>query len=670
MVFLAIGARLCAQNTTDVDSLLFISTQSLKEVVITGQRVKPIVENTGTQLRLNIQEIKSLPRFMGQSDPLRYLHTIAGVQTNNEATAGIYVQGCDDSQTLLAINGVQVYYPNHLLGLFSGFISAHFQDMEVVKMAHDAAFGNRLGGEVSLYTVTEIPSGKKFSLDINAGLISSDVTVGVACGAKSELFLSARASYINLFYGRLLNIDGYEPKYSFQDVNLTYAIHPSPKDDIVLTTYFGNDRLRLEVDSSTLSANIQWQNTATSVYWNRTLDSGHMRTTLFCSGFKNRFSVYREISVEGFSNIGSLGIHHEQTRRWRPEFGLDFGGGYTGHRITPLWFRTEGWSSNVPESTSFAQEAELFADFKHQVNTVFSYSIGLHGGLFASDGKVFGNADPRFNGHIALNKHHTINAHVGIYTQYLHRIALVSGGFPIDFWMPAGQRFKPEYAHSAGLGYIGHFLNDQLVVTAEVYYKQLFNVIENGTNIVHLVTHDFEYIGGIASGKGRNYGLDIMVQKNKGNVRGYVSYSLGWAQRYMASISDKWFPASHERRHNLVLVLDYKINDAWHIGGTFTLASGTPYTAPEYIYLINGQIVAEYGDFNASALPLTHRLDLSCDYTIIRKKGVEFGVNLSLYNVYAHKNVQFVRLSHTDFKTVYVSLLGTILPSLSLFLKM
>lgn len=666
---LAIGTRLYAQENTGADSL-FISTQTLKEVVITGQRIKPIVENDGTQLRINILELNSLPRFMGQSDPLRYLHTLAGVQTNNEATAGIYIQGCDDSQTLLAINGAQVYYPNHLLGLFSGFIPAHFQDMDVVKLAHDAAFGNRLGGEVALQTVSNIASGKKIALDVNASLISSDASVGIACGSKSELFLSARASYINLLYGKLLNIGGYEPKYGFQDANLTYAIHPSVNDDVVLTTYFSNDRLRLDVDSSTLSAQIQWQNSASSVYWNRKLDSGNMRTTLWGSGFRNRFSVCREISVEGFSNIGSVGIKHLQTRQLRSDITLDFGGGYTGFHFSPLWFRTEGWASNVSKTTSFAHETELFADVKHQVNAVFSYSFGLHGGFFTSESKFFGNADPRFNFQVDLNKHHALHAHIGAYTQYLHRIALVSGGFPIDFWMPAAGRFKPEYAHSAGLGYIGRFLDDHIVLTAEVYYKQLFNVIESSTNIVHLVTHDFDYMEGIASGKGRNYGLDIMLQKNKGKVRGYISYSLGWAQRYIKPISNRWFPASHARRHNLVVVLNYKINRSWNIGGTFTLASGTPYTAPECIYLINGQIVAEYGEFNGSHLPLTHRLDLSCDYTIIKKKGVEFGVNVSLYNVYARENVQFVRLSHVGFKTVQVSLLRTIIPSLSLFLKM
>ncbi|MDE5609719.1 MAG: hypothetical protein K2I66_04985 [Bacteroidales bacterium] len=668
LLFLTVGTHLYPQ--TGADSLFFILPQNLKEVSISGHRIKSLVENEGTQMRINIQEISKLPRFMGQSDPLRYLHTIAGVQTNNESTAGIYIQGCDDSQTLLDLNGAPVYYPNHLLGIFSGFIPAHLQDMKVVKLAHDAAFGNRLGGEVSLQTVSDLPGGKKVSLDANIGLICSDATVGIACGRKSELFLSARASYINLLYGKWLSIDGFEPRYGFQDANLTYAVHPTDKDDVVLTTYFGNDRLRLGMDSTTLSAQIQWQNSASSVYWNRKLDSGNMRTTLFASGFRNQFSVYREISVEGFSDIGSLGVKHLQTRRLGSKMELDFGGGYSGHRLTPLWFRSEGWSSHVPKETSFVHEAELFADLKHQINAVFSYSVGLHGSVFANEGKVFGSLDPRFNLHIDINKNHTINTHIGIYTQYLHRIALVDGGFPIDFWMPAGERFKPEYAHSAGLGYIGHFLDDNLVLTAEVYYKQLFHVIENGTNIVQLVTHDFEYIDGIASGKGRNYGLDIMLQKNKGKVRGYVSYSLGWAQRHITAISDKWFSAGHERRHNLVLVVNYRINDSWNIGGTFTLASGTPYTAPKYIYLINGQIVAEYGDFNGDNLPLTHRLDLSCDYTILRKKGVEFGVNLSLYNVYAHKNVQFVRISHSQFETVPVSLLGTIIPSLSLYLKM
>lgn len=669
-LFLTVGTYLYPQDTVGADSLFFVLPQNLKEVYISGHRIKSLVENDGTQMRINIQEISKLPRFMGQSDPLRYLHTIAGVQTNNEATAGIYIQGCDDSQTLLSLNGAPVYYPNHLLGIFSGFIPAHLQDMKVVKLAHDAAFGDRLGGEVSLRTISDLPPPKKVSLDANIGLICSDATIGIACGRKSELFLSARASYINLLYGKWLSIDGFEPRYSFQDANLTYAVHPTDRDDIVLSTYFGNDRLRLGMDSTTLSAQIQWQNSASSVYWNRKLDSGDMRTTLFASGFRNRFSVYREISVEGFSDIGSVGIQHRQTRRLRSHIALDFGGGYTGHRFTPLWFKSLGWSSNVPQETSFGHEAELFVDLKHKINAVFSYSVGLHGSVFASGSRVFGGIDPRFNVYVDIHKNHTLNVHIGTYTQYLHRIALVDGGFPIDFWIPAGERFRPEYAHSAGLGYIGHFLDDNLVLTVEAYYKQLFNVLENSTNIVQLVTHDFEYRDGIASGKGRNYGLDIMLQKNKGKVRGYVSYSLGWARRHITAISDKWFAAGHERRHNLVVVVNYRINDSWNIGGTFTLASGTPYTAPKYIYLVNGQIIAEYGDFNGDNLPLTHRLDLSCDYTILRKKGVEFGVNLSLYNVYAHKNVQFVRLSHSHFKTVQVSLLGTIIPSLSLYLKM
>ena len=91
ILFLTVGTHLYSQ--TGADSLFIILPQNLKEVYISGHRIKSLVESEGTQMRINIQEISKLPRFMGQSDPLRYLHTIAGVQTNNEATAGIYIQG-------------------------------------------------------------------------------------------------------------------------------------------------------------------------------------------------------------------------------------------------------------------------------------------------------------------------------------------------------------------------------------------------------------------------------------------------------------------------------------------------------------------------------------------------------------------------------------------------
>ena len=122
----------------------------LDEIVLVSQKHTRLMQDSHSMLTIDIKGLDILPKLLGAADPMRFLQTISGVQTNSETTAGIYIQGCDDYHTILSINGAPVYYPNHLLGLFSSFIPAHFQAMNVEKSAHSALFPNRLGGEVEL----------------------------------------------------------------------------------------------------------------------------------------------------------------------------------------------------------------------------------------------------------------------------------------------------------------------------------------------------------------------------------------------------------------------------------------------------------------------------------------------------------------------------------------
>ena len=132
-----------------------VSDYRLEELVVVGRRPRPMVIESGNAVSVSLQEMEHLPRFLGTADPMRYLQSLPGVQTNTESSAGIFIQGCEDYHTILSIDGAPVFYPNHLLGLFSSFIPAHFEDMEVGTSCHDAAFPNRLGGGVTLYSHTE-----------------------------------------------------------------------------------------------------------------------------------------------------------------------------------------------------------------------------------------------------------------------------------------------------------------------------------------------------------------------------------------------------------------------------------------------------------------------------------------------------------------------------------
>ena len=131
--------------------------RELDEIEVVRERTAQMVQVHSNKLIINANHIQTMPKFLGTSDPIRYLQSLAGIQTNNETSTGIHIQGCDDYQTLTAINGAPVYYPNHLLGLFSTFIAPHFETIEVEQSEHNGLMENRIGGYVNLTTPAKQP---------------------------------------------------------------------------------------------------------------------------------------------------------------------------------------------------------------------------------------------------------------------------------------------------------------------------------------------------------------------------------------------------------------------------------------------------------------------------------------------------------------------------------
>ena len=227
IVLLLFGGSLSVCGQTAADTITI--SKSLDEVEIIQNRAATFVERDGSQMVVAADELKEMPKFLGTSDPIRYMQSLAGIQTNNETSTGLHIQGCEDYQTLVSINGAPIYYPNHLLGLFSTFIAPHFESITIEQAEHSGTMGNRIGGRVDFETQHNQP--KRFSMEGNLGLISADLSMAIPCGKKNALFLSARTSYINWLYGKLLKIrEDYALRYHFMDYNL--VVEPVRETDI------------------------------------------------------------------------------------------------------------------------------------------------------------------------------------------------------------------------------------------------------------------------------------------------------------------------------------------------------------------------------------------------------------------------------------------------------
>ena len=257
-------------SSVQLDGDTIFIDRELEEVTVVQDKSSQMVNIADNKLRIDVQNLQNMPKFLGTSDPIRYLQSLAGIQTNNETSTGIHIQGCDDYQTLTAINGAPIYYPNHLLGLFSTFIAPHFEAIEVEQSEHNGLMENRIGGYVNLLTRSSMP--KRFGMEGNVGLVNSDVTMAIPCGDKGALFVSGRGCYIDLLYKKWLRIGDLLLDYWFADGNVTYVMRPSEYDELGISGFYSYDHLGVTSDAMDISLN--WQNAMGQMYWKRYLEKG------------------------------------------------------------------------------------------------------------------------------------------------------------------------------------------------------------------------------------------------------------------------------------------------------------------------------------------------------------------------------------------------------------
>ncbi len=171
----------------------------MDELVVSADKELPMVETTqmGT-FNLKSQQIKQRPVIMGESDVLKTLQLLPGVQMGNEATSGLYVRGGGPDQNLVLLDGVPVYNLAHLFGFLSTFNTDAIKDVKLVKGAFPARYGGRLSSIVDV-TLKE-GNAQEFHGSGSLGLVASSLTLeGPIKNEKTSFLVSARRTFLDLF---------------------------------------------------------------------------------------------------------------------------------------------------------------------------------------------------------------------------------------------------------------------------------------------------------------------------------------------------------------------------------------------------------------------------------------------------------------------------------------
>ena len=103
------------------------------------------------------------------------------------------------------------------------------------------------------------------------------------------------------------------------------------------------------------------------------------------------------------------------------------------------------------------------------------------------------------------------------------------------------------------------------------------------------------------------------------------------------------FYAKYDRRHDVSINLSYEIlRNKLTVSAIWVYATGNAMTVPLGFYLFNGSMVQEYSRRNEYRMAPYHRLDISVDWQIAKRKHFETSLNFSIYNLYNRKNPFFI----------------------------
>jgi hypothetical protein len=138
------------QNTPFNFELLPKITSSQAIIILSRKRNQQVKNAQMGKVDLSIEQIRSVPAFLGETDILKTIQLLPGVRNAGEGSAGLYVRGGGPDQNLIMLDDAVVYNTGHLFGFFSIFNADAIKSTSLIKGGMPAQYGGRLSSVLDI----------------------------------------------------------------------------------------------------------------------------------------------------------------------------------------------------------------------------------------------------------------------------------------------------------------------------------------------------------------------------------------------------------------------------------------------------------------------------------------------------------------------------------------
>lgn len=396
----------------------------------------------------------------------------------------------------------------------------------------------------------------------------------------------------------------------------------------------------------------EWGNTGISAkyshQWNDRLDTNFVISASEYFSYRDRL-INTQVIYEDSDDEPTTGESSSNEDNQLDDFTVKIENDYYLNQWNTLSFGLQYTQQNI--DFSLIQKGDLVLETKNEgaTSTVYiedeivinalTVIPGLRVSKYSINDEVY--TEPRLSISYELNDTTQLRAAFGDYHQFALSVARQSiEEGPRNFWTLADGETVPVSKSSHFILGTTHYVGNYNF-NIELFHKEYEGLSEftqqtrrirneDGTGLTLILEQEFHTGSGTASG------VELFLQKNIGDLTGWVGYTFSEVIYDFPTVSDTTYFADQDATNEFKTVLMYRWGD-WDLASTFIYATGRPYT--EVLGVVEDTFPPTYevGAKNDLRYDDYHRLDLSFTYNFSRR-GLDGQAGLSIFNLYDRKN--------------------------------
>jgi hypothetical protein len=525
----------------------------------------------------------------------------------SDYSSELNIWGGSSDQNLVLLNGIEVYKPTHLGGLFSAFNMDAVKDVKLIKGGFGAKYGGRLSAVVDV--ADREGNRNKIQGKVGVSFLSSHATLEGPL-PKGSWLVAGRRTYIDGATKLLKNwgvIDDEFPYY-FYDLNVKVTRDFAGGDRISPSVYLGRDVLNITSNTDD-RIHMSWGNSTFSLpfvhIWHPKLFS---MNTIAGSQFHSKFRFETsDIWSEYRNRIEDITVKTDYSWFTSPQHTFDLG---VSAKSLSVDFEVVASMETFFDRTykGWQLGAYVSDDYRPRVDITITPGLRVEHNTLSG----FTSYLPRLSVKKDLSVNSFVSAASGIYVQPLQMVTFDEGfGSMFNNYVLLDKQFLPNRSYHFALTYENDF-DGPLKMTAGAFYKKFDRVIEYYSNQVVKETDDLSDL--FVVGNGYAYGGDILLQGDYPTFSFMFGYGIGRSWRKFDAFNDgSRYPASFDRLHNTNLFISRKASKRARFEMRFNYSSGQPTTRAWGVYSMFGSPPQyfEPGSKNGYRMPPYFRWDIA-----------------------------------------------------------